>query len=143
MSENQLDSFIRIYQALNQDRIKNLEQIYHPDIQFSDPLHQINGIEPLKLYLSQMYQNTLSCDFKIISKQLIGNEAYLSWLMTYRHKKIGSGKAIEVNGVSHLKFEQAKVIHHRDYFDLSQMLFDHLPVIGRLTRYIKKKAVDA
>lgn len=142
MSENQLDSFIRIYQALNQDRVKSLEQIYHPDIQFSDPLHQLNGIEPLKLYLGQMYQNTLSCDFKIISKQLIGNEAYLSWVMTYRHKKIGSGKAIEVNGVSHLKFEQAKVIYHRDYFDLSQMLFDHLPVIGRLTRYIKKKAVD-
>ncbi|WAJ71488.1 nuclear transport factor 2 family protein [Catenovulum adriaticum] len=142
MHDIKLDAFIDVYQALNIQNIERLDSIYHPSIQFIDPLHHIHGLIELKQYLAHMYQNTISCQFNILSKQIVNDQAFLTWVMTYQHKKIGSGNCIEVDGVSRLKFDQDKVIFHRDYFDLTQMLFDHLPVIGCTSKYIKQKAAS-
>ncbi|HDY7901818.1 TPA: nuclear transport factor 2 family protein, partial [Vibrio vulnificus] len=49
------------------------------------------------------------------------------------------GACVEVKGVSHLKFEAGKVIYHRDYFDLGEMLYENLPLLGGIIRAIKQR----
>ena len=65
-------------------------------------------------------------------------EACLVWRMEYAHHKINAGKMIHVDGSSFLKFSD-KIDFHRDYLDMGQMLYEHLPVVGRVIKGIKKR----
>ncbi len=134
--------FIQIYQALNSESLSQLTSIYHKDIEFIDPIHHILGLPDLIQYFDGMYQNMISCDFDIDEINGVDNQFFLNWTMQFRHKKIGRAKLIKVVGLSQLKIQDDLVIYHRDYFDLSEMIFDHLPLIGGITQYVKRKAAQ-
>ena len=58
--------------------------------------------------------------------------------MTFRHKSLAGGKTILVSGTTFLRLnDDNKVYFHRDYFDLGEMLYEHLPLLGRLLTTIK------
>ncbi|MEL7287824.1 MAG: nuclear transport factor 2 family protein, partial [Pseudomonadota bacterium] len=61
------------------------------------------------------------------------------WTMDLQHPKLQKGAPISVNGVSHLKFRDGQVIYHRDYFDLGEMLYENLPLLGSVVRTIKQR----
>ena len=61
--------------------------------------------------------------------------------MNYAHPKLAGGKDIVVDGATDLMFEE-KIIYHRDYIDMGQMLYEQIPVLGSIIRYIKKKAIS-
>lgn len=57
--------------------------------------------------------------------------------MHLRHKRIKRGREIMVDGISHLRVRDGKVCFHRDYFDAGQLLYENLPLVGRIIRFIK------
>lgn len=134
-----LDNFCTLYQNLNKDNLIRLKEVYSDDIQFIDPIHEVNGIDALINYFENLYQNMEQCQFQI--KQVIEQqgEACLVWSMHYSHKKIKNGQKICVDGCSHISFSN-KIDRHRDYLDLGQMLYEQLPLLGPVIKTIKKRA---
>lgn len=135
-----LVNFTDNYSQLSTDNLVLLENIYHKDITFIDPLHKVQGFENLKDYFYGLYENLTSCSFIIEHIFEKDNEAAVYWKMSYQHPKLNSGKMITVQGHSHIKGEHEKVIYHRDYLDAGAMLYEQLPVIGRIIQWIKAKA---
>ena len=135
-----LDRFIDVYQTLNKDNLQLLDEIYHPDIQFADPLHAVNGLEALRDYFKNLYANVISCEFVIENTYSKEENAFIYWTMHYRHPKLNKGQAISVAGHSRLKFAGDKIINHRDYFDVGAMLYRHIPVLGSAVKFIDKRA---
>lgn len=134
-----LENFMSTYLQLNRSNLELLDKIYRNDIEFTDPLHRIEGLANLKSYFAYMYDNVQSIHFDYESQVCTESEASIQWLMTFRHNKLNRGKPILVNGSSHLRFDD-KVYYHRDYFDAGQMLYEHIPLVGRLISFIKKRA---
>ncbi|QPB83229.1 nuclear transport factor 2 family protein [Pseudoalteromonas rubra] len=132
-----LDNFVRIYNKLDRETLHLLDEIYHPEIQFSDPLHGINGLTNLSTYFSDMYSNVISCQFDIHHSLSQGDQAALYWTMRYRHNRLGKGQEISVEGHSYLKVQDGKVIMHRDYFDVGSLLYEHIPLMGMGIRWLK------
>ena len=62
--------------------------------------------------------------------------------MTYQHNKLNQGKSVTVAGSSYIKGEGDKVILHRDYLDLGAMIYEQLPLFGKLTKWVKAKVVS-
>jgi hypothetical protein len=56
--------------------------------------------------------------------------------MDYAHLKIESGRILTIQGMSHLKFS-SRVFYHEDSYDLGAMLYEHVPILGMVTRKIK------
>ncbi len=135
-----LNNFINGYQKLSVDNLELLDNIYHKNITFIDPIHNVEGFDNLYQYFVNLYQNLTACDFVI--EQVITDDccAAIYWKMTYQHTKLNKGKAITVFGNSHIKGFEDKVIYHRDYLDLGAMLYEQLPIIGRLIRWLKLQA---
>lgn len=129
-----------MYMHFDKKILHVLPDIYSDDIQFRDPLHAVNGLNNLTDYFNGMMDNLLECRFEFHHslEAVERGEAILFWTMHYRHKKIAGGKALELTGNSHLLFND-KVYYHRDYFDAGSMLYEHLPVLGAVIRYIKKR----
>ncbi|SUI76327.1 nuclear transport factor 2 family protein [Shewanella morhuae] len=134
-----VDNFIELYQALNKNNLHLLGQVYGDDIIFTDPMHQISGLESLTQYFAKLYENVQHIQFEIKEVQQSDSQASLFWQMQYRHPKLNRGHLISVDGMSQLKFND-KIYFHRDYFDLGQMLYEQVPCVGGLIRLLKMRA---
>lgn len=133
-----LADFCRIYQSLDRDNLHQLKEVYSQQVEFVDAVHKMQGLEEVNQYFEHLYQNMKYCRFIIENIIEQNGEACLVWRMEYAHHKINSGKMITVDGSSFLKFSD-KIYFHRDYVDMGQMLYEHLPVVGRVIKGIKKR----
>lgn len=135
-----MKEFLEMYEQLNLENIHLLRDVYSSDILFVDPAHTIQGLDQLESYFSSLYQNVESIDFAFTDSVTQGENSYLQWDMTFRHKRVGSGKAITVSGATFLRTgADGKVVYHRDYFDLGAMIYEHLPFLGRVIIAIKRR----
>jgi ketosteroid isomerase-like protein len=133
-----MEKFLHTYKNLDSGNLHTLRSIYRDDIQFIDPAHEIQGIENLQEYFTSLYANISSIRFDFKEPVSSGNTSYVRWLMTFSHPKLAGNRAIAVDGVSYLEADDSLVYFHRDYFDLGSMLYEHIPVLGRLISSIKK-----
>ncbi|WP_440873904.1 nuclear transport factor 2 family protein [Thalassotalea sp. PLHSN55] len=136
-----LTHFIGVYQNLSTDNLDSLAQVYHQDVIFSDPLHNIEGFVNLYDYFIGLYSNLISCSFDIQQVIKQDSHAAIYWKMRYQHPKLNKGQVIVVEGHSHIQGAGNKVIYHRDYLDVGAMLYEQLPIFGSLTRWLKNKIV--
>ena len=138
--EQWLSKFVSVYQALNKDNLDKLGLIYHQDILFRDPIHEVNGLGDLTEYFAHLYENVLSIDFDITDAFEQGDSAFLYWRMTFAHRKLKGGKNVVVEGHSRLTQVNGLVLSHRDYLDAGEMLYENIPLVGSVVRFIKKSA---
>ena len=54
------------------------------------------------------------------------------------HPRLAGGQLIEVEGCSFLLWRD-RVYRHRDYFDAGALLYEHLPVLGRVIAWLKRR----
>lgn len=127
-----------LFNQLDGNNLYLLKDIYSDDMLFEDPSHKIYGLADFIDYCSNLYSNVTSCKFVFNSTTIKDKTAFLEWNMLLAHPRLNKGNKIIVSGISKIIFEE-KIIHHRDYFDLGEMLYEHLPCIGSITKLIKKK----
>lgn len=135
-----LDNFIHTYHSLSANDLTGLNNLYHLNVSFQDPLHKLEGLSALTDYFAELYQNVPYCQFVITEVLHEDDQAAIYWKMSYQHKKLNKGKMIIVEGHSLIKGQEDKVVYHRDYLDVGQMLYEQLPLLGRVIRYIKTRA---
>ena len=134
-----LRSFARQFSALNKDNLQRLGELYSDDIHFTDPLHEVQGLAQLRDYFGELYANVSELRFDFYGfDQVAEGEGYLRWKMSFCHPRLANGQLIRVEGCSHLMWRD-KVYHHRDYFDAGALLYEHLPLLGRVIRWLKRR----
>lgn len=133
-----IDDFIALYQSLNKDNLDNLAKIYAPEIVFVDPAHQLKGLENVRRYFTQLYENTQSVSFDIESVDSGENYAWLRWTMTFTHPQLNKNNPVYVKGCTYVKYDRF-ITFHQDYFDLGAMLYENIPVLGRVIRWFKHR----
>ena len=135
-----MEKFCDIYRSLNAENLNRLEEIYTQDVRFIDPAHEIVGLTALTRYFANLYENIEPPQFRFVHYLVDDSEGYVQWEMEFSHPMLGGGKAIKVHGTSFLRFgESGKVFFHRDYFDLGAMLYEQIPVLGRVVTSIKRR----
>jgi len=138
-----LSNFVVVYQKLSTENLDLLATIYHEQVVFIDPIHKVEGFSDLYQYFKNLYQNISYCDFVIDDVLWQDSQASIFWTMSYQHPKLNKGQMVTVLGTSNIKGEGDKVIYHRDYLDLGAMLYEQLPVLGKLTKWIKTNAAKS
>lgn len=138
--ESALERFLDTYQQLNRDNLELLDEIYSPDVHFSDPAHSLNGLSALRDYFAELYANVEQVTFDFSEPHVGGDQVSVQWVMRLRHPRLNRGAEVEVPGVSCLHFvDDGRVDQHRDYFDLGLLLYEQLPLLGPLVRAVKRR----
>ncbi len=75
------------------------------------------------------------CLFEYLDEVVCVYAAYIKWVMHFRHPRLRN-RLISVRGVSHLKFSD-KIEYHEDFYDMGAMLYEQLPVLGNVTRWLR------
>jgi len=116
-----------------------VEGFYAPDCVFEDPLVRIEGRERIVAYYQSLYKDLTQIRFEFTSELRQGDEGFAAWIMHINTPNLRSGQTVSVPGASQFRFLADKVTYHRDYFDLGAMVYEHIPVVGWLTRRIKAR----
>ncbi|WP_240612729.1 nuclear transport factor 2 family protein [Alteromonas flava] len=134
-----IDKFCNFYQQLNSRDISGLADVYADNIEFIDPIATHNGISAVQNYFAKLLSGTRSCDFSILSVDRVDqNHYFVTWVMQFESIKL-SGKVIRVEGLSQLKTDETHVIYHRDYYDMGELVYEHIPIIGYWIKKIKRQ----
>jgi limonene-1,2-epoxide hydrolase len=115
-----------------------MARLYDPNVVFEDPFHKVHGREALTACFKKLNSNVEYATFEFTNEIVTCNSAVLTWVMTLR--TLFPKQTIVVPGVSMLNFTN-RIISHHDYFDVGAMMYERLPLLGRLLRWIKKKAM--
>lgn len=134
-----LCKFKDIYENLSKNNLDSLNNIYHSNIVFEDPLHKVEGLKDFIAYFENLYTHVITCTFEINHTIHTSDEAAIYWEMHYKHPKLNAGKNITVKGHSRLKMVDNKIIYHRDYLDVGAMLYEHIPLVGSIVRFLKHR----
>jgi len=132
--------FKTLYANLNHDTCSTdlIDHTYQHDMVFKDSFHTINNITDFKAYCGSLYQNINSCDFEFHKTWVTENDAMLTWTMHFSHPRLKGGKIISVEGASEICFEN-KIYSHQDFFDGGDLLYEHVPIIGSVIGFLKKR----
>lgn len=135
----EIGAVVDLYHKLDRHNLHLLNEVYHPDVVFEDSAHRLEGRRALCDYFQALYANVTQCEFIIHEQQQVGDSGFITWTMELQHPNLKRGKPIRVNGASHLKFSQQQVVYHRDYFDLGEMVYENLPLLGAVIKIVKQR----
>lgn len=140
MEGTALEKFLKTYTELNANNLQLLADIYTEDVRFIDPAHEIRSLVRLTDYFASLYSNISFIQFQFSDHQRVAEQGYVQWQMNFSHPRLKGGRAITVDGASYFRFnDNGKVYFHRDYFDLGAMLYEQLPLLGRIIIAVKKR----
>lgn len=135
-----LDKFCSLFNELDTGNLHKLQDVYSEDVQFRDPFGDVQGLDELTRYFASAYGNVIRCRFRFDAPVIQRGWCTIPWVMELQHKRIKGGKTVEVEGISHLEIAEGHVRYHRDYFDAGQLLYENLPVVGGVIRWVKERA---
>lgn len=133
---NQLiTEFKLFFSDLQNADISELGKLYAGNIVFMDPVHKIRGLVELEDYFNSICADLSQCRFEYLDEVITQDSAYIKWIMHFKHSKLGN-RLISVRGVSHLKCSE-KINFHEDFYDMGAMLYEQLPLLGNVTRWLR------
>lgn len=136
MEEFLLDRFKQAYADMLRMDLASLDSLYTDDVVFLDPVRQVKGLAALQDYFVCTLENVEECRFEFLDQLSSERTAYLKWNMHFRHPRLAGGARLTVRGMSQLQFGE-RVYFHEDSYDLGQMIYQHVPLVGGLTRWLK------
>ena len=134
-----LTRFCDFYSNFEASRIDTLHELYTESVIFKDPIHQITGIENMQNYLADLCRQVTQCSFVFEQCMEAEDRAFLRWAMHYAHPKIAAGESLQLDGLTEIEFLGDRVCYHCDYYDMGAMLYEHLPVVGGLVRWLRNR----
>lgn len=131
-----ITNLMAFYENFTPDGLFRLDEFYTPDIEFVDPVHRVDGILSMKHYLKKMAAGLTHYRIRYLDVLAGDNSAYLTWEMEFASNSLRRCGIITVRGMSHLKFTN-RIFYHEDSYDMGALLYEHLPVLGGVTRSLK------
>lgn len=134
-----LAEIVTFYEQLSPGDVALFSKYYTEDAYFKDPFNEVSSSAAIQRIFQHMFKQVEAPRFYVTETMSDGARAMLVWEFHFCIQRWRYRKTQIIRGVSHLRFApDGRVNYHRDYWDTSEELYMHLPVIGRLMRGLKK-----
>ena len=132
---------VRFFETLAPADVAALGRLYAADARFKDPFNEVQGVPAIQRIFEHMFVALDAPRFVVTGRVVQGNQCFLTWDFLFAFRNFHQGVTQTVRGASHLVFDgQGLVTLHRDYWDAAEELYEKLPVVGGLMRWLKKRA---
>jgi ketosteroid isomerase-like protein len=131
---------IDFFQSISADSARTLSQIYTDDVWFKDPFNEVQGLEQVSHIFTHMFEQVDAPRFVVTHSVLQDDQAFLTWDFLFRMRRFSDDEQC-IRGATHVRFaSDGRVAYHRDYWDAAEELYEKLPVVGSLMRWLKTRA---
>jgi hypothetical protein len=131
---------VTLFEQLTPADIDRLGEFYVKDARFKDPFNEVQGLAAVQGVFRHMYHSLNEPRFVVRDIIVQGDQCFLSWDFVFRFKR-NSSELQTVRGGSQLQLDAIGLVTlHRDYWDAAEELYEKLPLVGSLMRWLKKRA---
>jgi ketosteroid isomerase-like protein len=134
-----LDELIDFYQTLDVDRVPRFAEFYADDAAFKDPFNDVRGVAAIRRIFAHMFRTLREPRFVVLQALTQHDQCFVTWDFHFTRGR--GGTAMLIHGATHLRFgADGRIVEHRDYWDAAEELYEKLPLIGALMRWLKRRA---
>lgn len=133
------EAYARFYEQLSpKSPFEEYGVFFDKHSKFSDPFQSVQGLEAIHKIFLNMYAKLYEPRF-IIDELVCSEEvAYIKWHFTYSLSQ--NSKLESFSGVSRVTFTtSAKVATHVDFWDAAENVYEKIPLLGTVLRFIKRR----
>ncbi len=130
---------VAFFEQLTPAALSELAATYTADARFKDPFNEVQGVPAIRAIFEHMYRRLHEPHFVVHERVLQGAQCFLTWDFLFRFEP--GGAPVTVRGATHLRLaDDGRIADHRDYWDVAEELYEKLPVLGALMRWLKRRA---
>lgn len=124
------------FEQLQRADLARIGEVYTDDASFKDPFNEVRGTTAIVRIFEHMFDTLEAPRFVIHEAVAQGAQGFLTWHFVFRR---GGGEFV-VRGASHLRFgADGRIEMHRDYWDAAEELYEKLPLLGGLMRWLRRR----
>ena len=136
-----VDHIVQAFETLTPAGVETLDAIYAPDARFKDPFNEVQGLAEIQRIFRHMYVNLENPRFIITTRIVEGAQCFLTWEFHFCFRRFRQGQTQCIVGGSHLLLNgDGRITLHRDYWDAAEELYEKLPLVGSLMRWLKRRS---
>ena len=136
-----VERLVQFFEQLQPQDLQRLPEIYSPEARFKDPFNEVQGLGEIERIFAHMFVALDSPHFIVTERIVQDNKCFLVWDFRFRFKRFDTTSWQTVRGGTHLVFNDAGLVTlHRDYWDAAEELYEKLPLVGGLMRWLKRRA---
>ncbi|MDM7949033.1 nuclear transport factor 2 family protein [Hydrogenophaga sp.] len=136
------EQIARRFETLTPQSLPQLGALYTEGARFKDPFNEVFGTAAIIHIFAHMFESLHEPRFVITQRIVDGAQLFLVWEMHFRFKRFDTASPQVIRGGSHLTLTpDGRISDHRDYWDAAEELYEKLPVVGGLMRWLKRRAV--
>ena len=139
--KNTLAQTIAAFESLTPQSVPDLARIYAPHARFIDPFNDVQGLAQIQAIFRHMFETLEQPRFVVSGSVVERDQCFLLWKFQFRFRSFRRDVAQSIAGTSHLHFDaQGLIDMHHDYWDAAHGLYQQMPVIGPLMRWLRRRA---
>jgi steroid Delta-isomerase len=141
MTKTAVTDIVTFFETITPQSIARVAELYAPDATFKDPFNDVRGLPDIERIYSHMFEALNAPRFIVTSQLVDGPACFLIWQFKFYFKNFDKTTEQTVRGGTHLLLDaQGKITAHRDYWDPAEEVYEKLPVLGGVMRWLKKRA---
>jgi steroid Delta-isomerase len=127
---------VDFYETLGPAALPRLAELYASDARFIDPFNDVQGTAAIERIFRHMFSQLQQPRFVVHSAAVQDDAAFLTWDFLFRR----GAQDMRIHGATRLLFNpQGRVQLHRDYWDAAHELYEQLPLLGALMRWLRRR----
>jgi ketosteroid isomerase-like protein len=132
---------VTFFEHLQPQDLPRLKDFYAVDAHFKDPFNDVRGLRDIERIFAHMFDALNEPHFVVTARLAQDRQCFITWDFRFRFKGFDSGTWQTVRGGTHVIFDdQGRVIEHRDYWDAAEELYEKIPLLGGLMRWLRRRA---
>jgi ketosteroid isomerase-like protein len=143
--EARTHAVVKYFETLSPETVSQLATHYASDARFKDPFNDVQGLPAIEAIFQHMFRTLRNPRFVVTGKVCEGAQCFLTWDFLFATRTGAKPAEFTIRGSTHLVYAQQpdgawRIAWHRDYWDAAEELYEKLPVLGVLMRWLKQRA---
>jgi hypothetical protein len=124
------------FENLTPQTLDLINTIYSAEATFRDPFNNIVGRAGVTQVYQHMFDSLQQPRFIITNTVMQDLQAFVSWDFNFELR----GRLFKIEGCTQFILNAQGLIEtHRDYWDVAEELYEKIPLLGSLMRFLKRK----
>lgn len=129
------------FEQLTPADVSRVAEFYAEDARFKDPFNDVQGVPAIRQVFEHMYRALEGPRFVVRDLVAEGDQCFITWDFRFRFRRFDRVTEQCVRGGTHLVFApDGRIAQHRDYWDAAEELYEKLPGVGALMRWLRRLA---
>jgi ketosteroid isomerase-like protein len=135
-----VQEIVALFERFTAADLPRLAEFYAADARFKDPFNEVQGVPAIRRVYEHMFATLDRPRFVVRDVIVQGDQCFLTWEFHFRMRRLDRSEQL-IRGGSHLRLAaDGRIELHRDYWDAAEELYEKLPGLGALMRWLKRQA---